>query len=323
MGKKYSAPRRGSLQYWPRKRAARQHARVRNNNTTVKGLAGFAGYKAGMTHIIATDNRKASTTKGQDISIPVTILECPPLKIAGVRFYSDNGAYGKSAATQVHFEPSKELAKHHNFKKSGTLDTIKPEEHAYASLIVHSQPHLTGIGQKKPQIFELDFVGTVQETIDYAKENKEISVSDILKEGQFVDSHSVTKGKGTQGVVKRFGVSLRSHKSEKSARKAVIAPEGYAKVQYTAPQAGKMGYHLRTEYNKQILAIKEAKEVQIQGGIVHYGNPKNTVLLVKGSLGGSKKRLITLTQPVRVDQKASTQPMTIQHIATRSQQGNQ
>lgn len=323
MGKKVSAPRRGSLQYWPRKRAQRQHARVRSHSTDVKGLVGFAGYKAGMTQIIATDNKKFSPTKGQDISIPVTIIECPPLKVAGIRFYKDNKAYGKAAAAQVTFAPSKELSRHRSFKKSGDLEKVSVEDYAYATIILHTQPHLTSIGQKKPQIFELDFVGSVQEAIDFVKETKEIKVDEFVKEGQFFDSHSVTTGRGTQGVVKRFGVSLRSHKSEKSARKAVIGPEGYAKVQYTAPQAGKMGYHLRTEYNKQILSIQEAENVQIKGGIVNYGNPKNTVLLVKGSVPGPKKRLITFTQPIREDKKASTQPMTIQHIALRSQQGNQ
>ncbi|MFT4250506.1 MAG: 50S ribosomal protein L3 [Candidatus Woesearchaeota archaeon] len=323
MGKKVSAPRRGSLQYWPRKRAQRQHARVRSHSTEAKGLVGFAGYKAGMTQIMATDNKKNSLTKGQDINIPVTIIECPPLKIAGIRFYKDLGAYGAQASTQVHFEPTKYVTKYHQFKKTGSLDKITADEYAYATIIVHTQPHLTGIGQKKPQFFELDYQASVQEAIDFVKENKELSVQDILAEGAFVDTHSVTTGKGTQGVVKRFGVGLRSHKSEKSARKAVIAPEGYAKVQYTAPQRGKMGYHLRTEYNKQILAIKEAEEVQISGGIVNYGNPKNTVLLIKGSVGGPKKRLITFTHPRREDKTASTQAMTIQHIATRSQQGNQ
>jgi len=33
-----------------------------------------------------------------------------------------------------------------------------------------------------------------------------------------VDSKTFTKGKGFQGPVKRFGISLRSHKSEKVIR---------------------------------------------------------------------------------------------------------
>ena len=85
------APRRGSLQYWPRKRSKRVFARVRtwNNVKEVKPL-GFAGYKVGMTHLLINDNRKTSTTKGIDISCPATIVECPPLKILSLKPISKN-----------------------------------------------------------------------------------------------------------------------------------------------------------------------------------------------------------------------------------------
>jgi large subunit ribosomal protein L3 len=43
-------------------------------------LMGFAGYKAGMTHVIMTDNVPNSLTSGMEISVPVTILEAPPIK---------------------------------------------------------------------------------------------------------------------------------------------------------------------------------------------------------------------------------------------------
>lgn len=320
MGKKFSAPRKGSLQYWPRKRAKRQHARVRTWSKADKGLLGFAGYKAGMTHVIATDNDKNSLTQGQDIQVPVTIIECPPIKIAGIRFYTDKGVYGEHADTEVRFEPIKQLARTTSWNKTGDLEKIEADNYARATLVAHTQPHLTGIGQKKPQIFELGFGGSVQEAIDFVKENKEVAVADLFEEGELVDAHAVTKGKGWQGVVKRFGVGLRSHKSEKGRRKAVLGPEGYAKVQYQSPQAGKMGYHLRTEYNKQIVSINQAEDVQISGGLLRYGNPKNTVVLVKGSIAGPKKRLVTMTKSIRKNPKLSQQSMTVNHISTESQQ---
>ena len=323
MGKKFSAPRKGSLQYWPRKRAKRQHARVRTWAQGETGVLGFAGYKAGMTHVIATDNDKNSLTKGQDIQVPVTIIECPPIKIAGIRFYKDRGAYGETTATEVRFEASKHLARTTDWKKTGDLEKISPDDFSRATLIAHTQPHLTGIGQKKPQIFELGFGGGVQDVIAFAKENKEVAVADIFDDGELIDTHAVTTGRGWQGVVKRFGVGLRSHKSEKGRRKAVLGPEGYGKVQYQSPQAGKMGYHLRTEYNKQIVTITEAEDVQIQGGLLRYGNPKNTVVLLKGSVAGPKKRLVTLTKGIRKSPKKSENAPSVIEIATRSQQGNQ
>jgi large subunit ribosomal protein L3 len=323
MGKKFSAPRKGSLQYWPRKRAKRQHARVRTWSKKESGVLGFAGFKAGMTHILATDNDKNSLTKGQDIQLPVTIIECPPVKIAGIRFYKDHGAYGKAASTEIRFEANKHLTRTTEWNKTGDVQKISPEDYVKATIIAHTQPYLAGFGQKKPQLFEIGFGGSVQEVITYVKDHKEISAAELFKDGELIDTHAVTKGKGWQGVVKRFGAGLRSHKSEKGVRKAVLGPEGYGKVQYHSLQAGKMGYHLRTEYNKKIIAITEAENVQISGGIINYGNPKNTVVLIKGSIAGPKKRMITLTKPIRKNPKLSEQPFTLTHIATRSQQGNQ
>ena len=82
-------PRSGSMQFWPRKKAKRQHARVRfwNNNNQQK-LLGFAGYKVGMVHVVHTDNRKATLTKNQEISTPATLIECPPIKVIGILYYA-------------------------------------------------------------------------------------------------------------------------------------------------------------------------------------------------------------------------------------------
>src|SRR3989344_2796740 len=81
-------PRRGSLQIWPRVRAKRLYPRLRNwFKVSNPASCGFIGYKAGMTHIQIIDNKKTSPTKDKLISIPVTILECPPIKIYSVRYY--------------------------------------------------------------------------------------------------------------------------------------------------------------------------------------------------------------------------------------------
>ena len=317
-------PRHGSLQYWPRKRAQRQHARVRTWKSEKDGLQGFAGYKAGMTHISVTDNRKHSITKGQDISMPVTIIECPPLKIIGARLYEKaKKGYGVSAATEIHTKAGKHINRTTDWKETGELDTINPKEYTHATIIVQTQPEQTRIGQKKPQIFEIGYEGSVEQTIAYAKEKKEISVADVFKTGEFTDVHAVSRGKGTQGPVKRFGISLRSHKSEKSRRRGVLGGEGNAKVTYRAVQAGKMGYHLRTENNKQIMAIISPEEIQVRGGIVNYGQVKNTTILLKGGVPGPKKRLITIAHAARPDKKKEEKEMALVEVATRSQQGHQ
>jgi len=106
---KIHQPRHGSMQYWPRVKAKRQYANVRSWTSTSKDpLLGFMGYKVGMTHVMGIDTRKTSITKGEEIFVPVTVIECPPLKIAGIRLYKQ--AYkGKQTATELLFKVDKDL----------------------------------------------------------------------------------------------------------------------------------------------------------------------------------------------------------------------
>src|SRR3990167_11340291 len=90
-------PRSGSMQFWPRKRAKRIYARVKSWSRKDGGLAGFAGYKVGMSHVSFTDPRKNSLTKGMEVTHAVTIVECPALKIIGANFYTKD-AYGPKIA---------------------------------------------------------------------------------------------------------------------------------------------------------------------------------------------------------------------------------
>src|SRR3989338_88836 len=86
MGKR-SGPRRGSLGFSPRKRAKRIFPSVRTAKGD-KGVLTFAGYKAGMTTVFATDNYQNSPSYGLQIAIPSTIIECPSLHVFGARIYA-------------------------------------------------------------------------------------------------------------------------------------------------------------------------------------------------------------------------------------------
>ena len=84
-------PRKGSLQFWPRKRA-KKFLPIVNWSTVgdnVKNLKGFICYKAGMGSAFVKDETPNSMTKGKKIIVPVTILECPPMRILSVRFYKN------------------------------------------------------------------------------------------------------------------------------------------------------------------------------------------------------------------------------------------
>jgi large subunit ribosomal protein L3 len=327
---KPKSPRRGSMAVWPRVRAARQTPKVRTwvESKNIK-LLGFAGYKAGMTHVMVTDGRKNSATKGEDIFYPVTIIECPPLKIASIRFYK-NTYNGLQISGEIFSKVDKELdrkisiPKKHDEKR---LDTMKHEEYADIRVLVYTQPKLTGIGKKKPELFEVALGGSIADKFKYAKENlgKEISIKDIFAEGQQIDMHAVTKGKGYQGPVKRFGVKIRQHKSEKTKRGpgAIGGWWSQGHVMYRVAHAGQMGYHQRVDYNKQILKISDKPvEVNPAGGFKHYGLVKTAYIMVKGSVPGPAKRLIRFTSPARPNKKFDTGTFNIQYISVESKQGN-
>ena len=136
-------PRRGSMGFWPRKRASDIVARIRTWPTGKETkLLGFAGYKVGMTHLIVNDNRPTSQTKGEDIQMPVTILECPPLKIMSIILYKKD-AYGLHCAGQINAEkPDKELSRKITVqKKAGKQPDTK--NIAEIRVLVHTQPKLT------------------------------------------------------------------------------------------------------------------------------------------------------------------------------------
>lgn len=311
------------MQFWPRKRARKPVARVRSWASTDKAqLLGFAGYKVGMTHVIAEDNRPKSLTKGEKISMPVSVIECPALKIASVRLYKNNKVLSEFFAKKT----DKELARKISVpKKEGkNLDDINSEDFDEVRVNVYTQPKYTSVGKKKPEFFELGVGGSKEDALNYAKENlgKEISAADVFSEGELVDSHVVTKGKGYQGPVKRFGVSIRTIKSEKIIRAPGSIAGGWkahGHMMYRVPDAGQTGYHARTEHNKQILSIgNDPSQVNPKGGFVRYGNVKNTYMLVKGSVGGSRKRPVKFSVPLR---KKPQQDLNVVQISTESKQG--
>ncbi|MEK6857774.1 MAG: 50S ribosomal protein L3, partial [Nanoarchaeota archaeon] len=318
-------PRHGSKQFWPRKRAKRQYARVRtwHYNTRKEVLPlGFAGYKAGMTQIAIEDNYSNSITKGQNIVIPVTMIECPPIKVAGVAFYKQN-SYGLYQSSSFMLPQNKDLERKIPLqKKAQKIEDIKIDDVFDIRLLVYTQPQLT-VGKKMPEFFELGLGGKVQDKFEYAKQvmGKEIKVQDVLKEGMQVDIHAITKGKGYQGPIKRFGIAIRHHKAEKTKRGPGSLGPWHGRTMERVAHAGQMGYHQRMDLNKQILKIEEQSEkYNTTGGLVKYGFLKNTLIVLRGSIPGPKKRLITMTLSYRPNKYTPNQAPKITFIKTATQQ---
>jgi large subunit ribosomal protein L3 len=192
-------------------------------------------------------------------------------------------------------------------------------------LVVYTQPKEVMIGKKKPELFEVAIGGTVADQLKYAtaKMGKEIPVTEVFSTGSIVDIHAVTTGRGLQGSVKRFGVAIRAHKSEKTKRGVGSTAGGWSAQQHTmyrVAKAGQTGYHTRTEYNKKIMLIdSDATKVNPKGGFIRYGEVKNTYVLIKGSVAGPEKRMIRFNKAIRVANMKTEVPK-IEYISVESKQ---
>ncbi len=304
-----SKPREGSKGYWPKKRSIRIYPSLTTYPESDKPkVMGFAGYKSGMLHAIVFDNRKGSLSFGQEVSKPVTIIDCPPLKIIGVRAYTESVDGLKILSETLIKDLSKELSrklKLGNFKTEEKLAEMEKniDKISKIRLIVSTQPRLSGVRKKTPEVFELEIGGkNSKENFDYAKSlvNKEITANDFIREGELVDVVAVTKGKGTQGPVKRFGIKIQVRHAKKKLRHVgSLGQERPGKVRHTVPMAGQMGFWRRTDLNKRVLKIGNGDEITPKGGFTRYGVVKNNYIMLEGSVPGSKKRLIMLRPAIR------------------------
>ncbi|MGQ4873768.1 MAG: 50S ribosomal protein L3 [Promethearchaeia archaeon] len=313
--RKKHAPRHGSLAFLPRKRASQIKGRIRNwlDYPDEITFLGFAGFKAGMTHLTYIEDQENSPYYGKELMKPVTIIEIPPLILIGIRVYNED-EYGKYVVGELY---SKELNQflarkkplpnfeNYDFEKIKEDLLNKINETSEIRGIFQTQPYLTALPRKKPDIIEIkvNSIKNPKEEFQYALNllGKEIRARDIFKEGELIDVIAVTKGKGFQGPVKRYGIKILSRKNNKIRRAvACIGPWHPARVSYTVPRPGQMGFHQRTEYHKRIMLIGEnEEEINPKGGFIRYGLIKNDYMLLLGSVPGPKKRLIRLRKTIR------------------------
>lgn len=312
---KHHRPRKGSLAFWPRRRASKPRAQVKNwAQIEEPKPVGFVAYKVGMALAIIIDNRANSPTANEKISLPITILEAPPLKLVGAVGYVKTPYGLKTKTTFLSAELPKELARLISMPKKikVKLDDLKTAGEIRALLA--TQPKLAGFGRKKPELVEIPIGNNLESQFDFIKNNlgREIRVEEVLKAGNQIDVHSITKGKGIQGPVKRFGLAIRQHKAEKTKRgPGSLGPWTGAKT-WRSPHMGQQGYQQRTEYNKWLIKID--KPINPIAGWRRYGLVRSSSLVVKGSIAGPPKRTIIISKAIRPNKKTPPIPPQIVEI---------
>jgi large subunit ribosomal protein L3 len=333
--RKYSAPRRGSLAFYPRVRAKSEEARLRNwpelNDNT--SLLGFAGFKAGQLQVMTIDDKEKTPNFGKQLDNSSTVIATPPINIIGIRCYRKD-LYGEKAFIDAY---SKDFPKglERKFKtkyNEKSFETIESSIDLISSFFAIASvfPKKANLSQKKPFVFEIGVSGKDNKTkYEYLKGilGKEIKISDVFQNGQLIDVSGITRGKGIEGPITRFGVKRKQHKSRKSVRAlGTLGPISPAVVMYSVPRQGQRGFHQRTEYNKRILLVSSDVSSQTAslssklsinppGGFKHFGLVTTDYIVVRGSIPGVPKRLVKMRQPIRNTTKKVIEPKVIEVIA--------
>jgi large subunit ribosomal protein L3 len=287
-------------------------------------LLGFAGYKVTNLNVLSVDDREKTPNYGKNFMNSSTLIATPPLKIIGIRAYAET-AYGKNAILDAFAKDNdKYLSKKASFKyKEGKLDEINAhiDKIKHVVAIVSSYPATASLSQKKPFVWEIPIGGKDTKTkIDYVVSNfgKQVNIKDVFETGQFIDISAITRGKGIEGPITRFGVKRKQHKSRKSVRAlGTLGPISPAVVTYTVPRQGQRGFHQRTEYNKRILIISNSEKdndfkINPDGGFEHFGMIKYDYIIVKGSVPGVPKRLVKMRFPIRTVGKKIVEPKVVE-----------
>jgi large subunit ribosomal protein L3 len=316
-------------------RAKSEEARVRNwpelNDNT--SLLGFAGFKAGQIQVMTIDDKEKTPNFGKQLDNSSTVIATPPINIIGIRCYRKD-LYGEKAFIDAY---SKDLPKglERKFKtkyNEKSFETIESSIELISSFFAIASvfPKKANLSQKKPFVFEIGVSGKDNKTkYEYLKGiiGKEIKISDVFQNGQLIDVSGITRGKGVEGPITRFGVKRKQHKSRKSVRAlGTLGPISPAVVMYSVPRQGQRGFHQRTEYNKRILLVSSDVSSQTAslssklsinppGGFKHFGLVTTDYIVVRGSIPGVPKRLVKMRQPIRNTTKKVIEPKVIEVIA--------
>ena len=192
-----------------------------------------------------------SVFSAEGVNTPCTVIEAGPCVVTQVKTQEKDGY----DAIQLGFMECKE--KH----------TTQPMKGHFAKAGVTAKKHLA------------EFKGFQGEF----KPGDELTVASVFGETHFVDVIGTSKGKGTQGVVKRHGfggVGQSTHGQHNRLRApgAVGACSYPAKVFKGTRMAGRLGNQRVTVQNLQVIKVM----------------PEQNLLLIKGSVPGAKGSIVAI-----------------------------
>jgi len=292
-----------------------------------------------MTHVVRDLDRPGSKFHKREVVEAVSVVETPPLIVVGVVGYVETPRGLRTLTTVWASHLSNELKRRfyknwYRAKKKAFTRYAKRHAEDNKSLerelerirkyctvvrvLAHTQISKTGLAQKKAHLMEIQVNGgSIADKVAFAERlfEKPVEVSSVFEQDEVIDVIAVTKGHGFEGVTHRWGTKKLPRKTHKGLRKvACIGAWHPSKVMYSVARAGQNGYHHRTELNKKIYRIGSGedeanastesditkKKITPLGGFPHYGIVKNDFVLLKGSIPGTKKRVITLRKSLMV-----------------------
>jgi large subunit ribosomal protein L3 len=208
-------------------------------------MPGIIGRKIGMTSIFGIDGA----------SISVTVVEAGPCVVTQVRSQEVDGYKAIQLAFGEKKEKNTTAGELGHFKKAGTTPKKKVVEF---------------------RDFAADFDGM-------AELGKEVKVADVFAEGDFIDVVGTSKGKGFQGVVKRYGfagVGGQTHGQHNRLR----APGSMGNASFAARVI--KGKRLPGRMGGERVKAMNLKIVKIM--------PEQNLILISGSVPGAKNSTIIL-----------------------------
>lgn len=184
-------------------------------------------------------------------NIPCTVVEAGPCVVTQIRTVEKDGY----SAIQLGFGDAKEK------------NTTAPLKGHFAK---------AGVSPKRKLV----------EFREFEEEKKLGDVIDvsIFQEGEFVDVAGTAKGKGTQGVVRRYGFagSANSHGQSAVLRSpgSIGAASDPGRIFKNKKMAGRMGGHRVKVQNLQVLKVY----------------PEKNVIVLNGSIPGAKGSYVVLNK---------------------------